>query len=286
MRIEKYQFESLDTHGGAMFASVSGTSEVFKELGDSSSTTAEQITIEVPEPATITLTEEELAQKIQEAEQAAFAQGKAEGQAEGKTQGIEEERIRHNAEAVRFADICQSLQQQLGDFQQQYQQSLQHMTSESTEIALHIAKKIAGRALNQQPVAEFEQAIQQCLQKLQHQPSVIIRIATAQKEALEEVILDLARQSGYDGEVSVEGRPDFQEGQCSAHWQFGHMAYDREQVWQRIEETVAKHTALLVVESDENTDTDEKEYQTMENEAPSPLEPDASSPITLQEETD
>jgi flagellar assembly protein FliH len=108
-----------------------------------------------------------------------------------------------------------------------------HRTDTETlavNFALALARKLAGAALDRDPLAPIEAAATQCFQHLRGVPHLVARIDPALVESVDELLRRLARERGYEGRIVTLGDPDIATGDVRLEWADGGVARDRSRI--------------------------------------------------------
>src|SRR4051812_1621908 len=167
---------------------------------------------------------------------AARAEGYQDGLAEGQRSAAAKaaERLAHAAE--RLADHTAALNAALDDGR--------HATlTDAVELAATIGKKLASHLLAQEPTAEIEALIVECLASLDAVPHLVIRCAPDLADAIREIALARIATSGFAGRLVVLGDPDHAQGDARLEWVDGGIARDRAALEVNIDNRIAAFIA-------------------------------------------
>lgn len=156
--------------------------------------------------------------------------------ADGFRQGVEQGR--HEAEG------------QLGGFAAQLARSAERLFAledvrvaaieeQAAEVAIAVAKAIAGAALAEKPLATLQGAVRECLSHARQAPHLVVRVHESAVEAAEELVQKLTREHGFSGRLIVLGEPDIMPGDGRIEWADGGFVMDRERLSGLIEQAVA-----------------------------------------------
>lgn len=157
--------------------------------------------------------------------------------AEGFRQGVEQGR--HEAEG------------QLGGLAAQLARSAERLFAleetrvaaieeQAAELAIAVAKAIAGAALAERPMATLAGAVRECLSHARSAPHLVVRVHESVVEAAEEMVQKLTREHGFSGRLIVLGEPDIMPGDGRIEWADGGFVMDRERLATLIEQAVAQ----------------------------------------------
>ncbi|RZK87804.1 MAG: flagellar assembly protein FliH, partial [Methylobacterium sp.] len=112
--------------------------------------------------------------------------------------------------------------------------------AQAVEVAVLIARKVAGEALDAAPLASIGEAARAALQHLRGVPHLVVRVHDGLVEEAETLVKRLARERGYEGRLVVLGDPDMHAGDARIEWADGGIVRERA----RIEAAVADALGL------------------------------------------
>jgi flagellar assembly protein FliH len=164
----------------------------------------------------------------------ARAEGFQDGLADGQRSAVVRaaERLAHAAEIL--ADHTAALNASLDDSR--------HATlSEAVDLAATIGRKLAAHLLAQQPTAEIEALITECLASLDAVPHLVIRCAPELADAVREIALARIANSGFSGRLVVLGDPDQALGDAKLEWVDGGLVRDRAALEAEIDARINKY---------------------------------------------
>ncbi len=167
---------------------------------------------------------------------AARAEGYAQGLGEGERSlaAKSAQRLAHAAELL--ADHAAALNAALDDNR--------HATlSDAIDLAAAIGRKLASHLLKQQPTAEIEALIAECLTSIDAVPHLVIRCAPELADAVREIALARIANSGFTGRLVVLGDPDQPAGDARIEWADGGVVRDRALLEAEIERRIAAFVA-------------------------------------------
>jgi flagellar assembly protein FliH len=116
---------------------------------------------------------------------------------------------------------------------------------DASMLAIAAAKSIAGTLIDKQPLSEIESLIEACLAPLRSAPQLVVRLRSAEADALRERLGVIAERAGFNGRLVVIGEENFQPGDCRIEWADGGIMRDRNRAIAAIESTVARHFAAV-----------------------------------------
>lgn len=180
------------------------------------------------------LTESALAAVVGNARADGFQQGVDEGTRSATVRAAE--RLAHAAE--RLADHSAALNAALDDSRRQ-------TLRDAVGLAATIARKLASHLMAQQPTAEIEALIAECLTSLDSVPHLVIRCAPDLADAVREIALARIATSGFAGRLVVLGDPDQALGDAKLEWVDGGIVRDRAaleaEIDKRLQDFLAAH---------------------------------------------
>jgi flagellar assembly protein FliH len=159
-----------------------------------------------------------------------FAQGKTDAEARSSA-----------ARAAAIGAIAQAMLRMLGEVDKAVLSSRE----ESAEVVLHIARKIAGAALDAFPLKEVEALVGECLDKLHREPRIVVRVAEAVVEQLRADIDAMCEQHGFTGRVVVLDEKTLSGADCRIEWADGGIERDLTQIQAAIDEAAERWRASL-----------------------------------------
>jgi flagellar assembly protein FliH len=164
----------------------------------------------------------------------ADAKGRAEGMAAGRASAEARAAERLADEAGRIARTCQALIQTI---------DAERLTVErqAVELALTIARKLAGRLIEREPLAEIRALLAECLGPLRRAPHLVIRINAADSDAIRPHVDKLVKETGFEGRMVILGEDDMAQGDCKIEWADGGIVRDSSQVEVEIDASIGRY---------------------------------------------
>jgi flagellar assembly protein FliH len=164
------------------------------------------------------------------------ANARAEGFEEGRREG-ERSAGAHAAErlaqaAAAIADHTASLSAALDDHRAQ-------VLADAVALAAGIGRKLAAHLLSNQPTAEIDALLVDCLASLDGVPHLVIRCTPNLADAIREIAMTRIATSGFTGRLVVMGDPDIAEGDARIEWVDGGVVRDRAQIEAEIDRRIA-----------------------------------------------
>ena len=93
--------------------------------------------------------------------------------------------------------------------------------AEAAELALAVARKLAGAALERLPQPEIERVIADCLHQMPGEARVVVRVAPAAAAELKARVAEIAHEQGFNGRVLVTPEPSMKHADCRIEWADG-----------------------------------------------------------------
>lgn len=158
---------------------------------------------------------DEHAAKLREAEAVAFARGFEQGRSEARADAEH----RCSAAIERIASGIASLQGQLRAIEAR-------LETEAVEVAIEVARKLAPELVKQEPLAEIASLATGCFRNLVKCPHVVVRVNEELLAIARDKIDDIARRCGLDATLVILAEPDIALGDCSIEWADGGIKRD------------------------------------------------------------
>jgi flagellar assembly protein FliH len=177
---------------------------------------------------------------ISDSEQRAFSAGHAEGRQEAMDQ-----------QPARIAATLEKLAVALSlEFARCEAREMAHEIN-AIELALELARKIAGRAIEHYPVTAIESAVQQCFAEARTAPHVAVRVHESLVEDVRTHLGTLASERGFAGKLIILGEPEIAPGDVRLEWADGGVVRERAAIEAAIEKTIHDHIASVEQPADE-----------------------------------
>lgn len=179
-----------------------------------------------------TLSETAVAALVEDARTAAFAEGFAAG----------EQSVTARA-ASQIASAAQAIGDRVAAFAASFDDMRKETLAESVALAVAVAEKLAGTLIEQQPVAEIEALVAECMATLGSVPHLVIRCHAGLADAVREIATARAREAGFAGRLVVMGEPDVAIGDCRLEWVDGGLVRDRAALAATVDERIVSFLA-------------------------------------------
>jgi flagellar assembly protein FliH len=174
----------------------------------------------------------EVAQKIAEAEARAYRSGYDTALREAK---VESDR--------RAATALQEIGVAIKGIAARYSGIESRMETEAVDVALAVARKLAGELIASEPLGEITALVSDCFAQLVSTPHLVVRINDTLYEAAHARIEALAKQSGFAGRLIILAEPSVQTGDCRIEWADGGVVLERAAIEAKINELVGRYIA-------------------------------------------
>jgi flagellar assembly protein FliH len=168
---------------------------------------------------------------------AALADAEARGYARGLADGLRQAEAEAQA---RLADAMHRLAGAAATLLGTLDARGVELEEAAIDFALALARKLAGAALREEPLAAIAGAAAQAFQHLRGVPHLVVRVNDALVEAADALVQEMARRHGFEGRLVTLGDPSLALGDVRLEWADGGIT--REQA--RIEQAVAAALGL------------------------------------------
>lgn len=164
-------------------------------------------------------------------EAAALAETVARAEAEGYARGLREgQAMAEQQIQARLSDAINRLGLAAAGLIGQSDARDLSREDEAMDFAVALARKIAGEALDAQPLAAIGDAARAALQHLRGVPHLVVRVHESLVDDSEALVKRLARERGFEGRLVVLGEPDLAPGDARMEWADGGVVRDRARI--------------------------------------------------------
>jgi flagellar assembly protein FliH len=164
----------------------------------------------------------------------ADAKGRAEGLAAGRASAEAQAADRLANEAARLANACQTMIRTLDA-------DRLAVEKEAVDLALTIARKLAGRLLDREPLSEIRALLAECLGPLRKAPHLVLRINADDADAVRPHVDRLVKENGFEGRMVILGEDDMARGDCRIEWADGGIIRNSAHIVEGIEASIARY---------------------------------------------
>ncbi|MGL5446496.1 MAG: FliH/SctL family protein [Rhabdaerophilum sp.] len=168
------------------------------------------------------------AQMLEQAREEAHAQGVLEGRA-----------LERDEEAARVTDAMAEIVHRLRDASTHLEATEQEARREALHFALVFARKMAGKLVDEMPVATIEATARAILNDLRGAPHVAVRVEPGLVDAVKSRLTLLFRENGIELKLFVFPDPAVHLGDCRIEWAEGGIVRDRAKLEHLIDQTLA-----------------------------------------------
>mgnify|MGYP001229635400 CR=1 FL=1 len=189
-----------------------------------------------PEPAGIP--EEVVARLVQEAREEGYADGLIAGESNAASMAAQTIAAAAGTLAAHAASMTAALDRARLDNQR-----------DAVELALSVARKLAGHLIASRPTAELEALIAECMPSLSGVPHLVIRCHPDLADQIRDIAQSQIATSGYAGRLVVMGEPDIRLGDGRLEWVDGGLIRDSDLLAAEIDRTIAQYLAALAGDS-------------------------------------
>ena len=108
--------------------------------------------------------------------------------------------------------------------------------AQAIEFGLTLAQKLAGSALDRDPLATIADAAAEAFRHLRGVPHLVVRVNEMLVESVDALIKQMARERGFEGRIVTMGDPEIPPGDIRLEWADGGIVRSQS----RIEQAVAQ----------------------------------------------
>jgi flagellar assembly protein FliH len=152
------------------------------------------------------------------------AAAREQGFQDGFAKGREAARTEANAALTHMAGV---IAQQAEGLLAGQDGRLERIETEAAALAVLLARRLAGAALEAKPQALIEEAARECIVHARSAPHLAVRVNEAFVDEAEKLFGRLTRDSGYAGKVIILGEPEIAPGDARFEWADGGVVIDR-----------------------------------------------------------
>lgn len=155
---------------------------------------------------------------------------------EGKTAATDEE-------TARLARAMESVSMALEQLRHDLEEIQAMASEEAIRFAHDFSVKMAGRILEEKPLAMIAIVAREIFDDLRGHPHVAVRIAPELVDPAKETLNAIARERGFEGRLIIMGEPEIPPGDVRIEWADGGIIRDRNHVEQAIAAGVSRALA-------------------------------------------
>ena len=156
------------------------------------------------------------------------------------TDGVEEGRRQAFAEIESHtAQSMESVSHALKALQQDGQQLREINEGKSAALSYLIARKIAGKLVDENPEGVIETVIQEALRAGHRENTLTVHVSSALAENMKPCVEGLKAQSTFGGEIKVVASPALEGVDCRIEWTDGGLEYNQDDVIKQIDAIIS-----------------------------------------------
>lgn len=108
--------------------------------------------------------------------------------------------------------------------------------AQAIDFGLALARRLAGSALDRDPLATIADAATEAFRHLRGVPHLVVRVNETLVESVDALIKQMARERGFEGRIVTMGEPEIPPGDIRLEWADGGIVRSQS----RIEQAVAQ----------------------------------------------
>ena len=181
------------------------------------------------------------------AEREGYQKGFLEGIKEGRHQAESEQAAINAQLAALGSTFTGSVMPLFEDYKRMYLR----ISQELPKIALAIAQKVAGAALQENAAAQVAEIATRCCESMMSEPQLTITVHESLGDALEKMLSGLAARLPESTHIIILRDPATPKSDCKIEWKMGSMHYSTQEMWDRVEKAVHNMAALSMQEHEQ-----------------------------------
>ncbi|HEX8167987.1 MAG TPA: flagellar assembly protein FliH [Beijerinckiaceae bacterium] len=171
----------------------------------------------------------------------AVAEAEERGRAAGLAQGLAQAQ---GSAPARLAQAAERLAAQAGALLADADARQARLEEEAIAFALAFARKLAGEALDANPLGPVAEAARAAFRHMRAVPHLAVRVNGALVDDVDGLLARLARERGFEGRIVVLGEPDIPLGDARLEWADGGIVRDRSRLEAAVADAAARPPAL------------------------------------------
>lgn len=180
-----------------------------------------------PPPPPPTYSEDQLQQ--------ARIEAKKMGYQEGFAAGLSQANAETESRQIAADEAMKHIAAQIGGLAGQYMQILEAQSSEVSELALLIARKVAEQALSERGVEAIVSMVGRCLPVIYLRPRLVVELNPETLPVAEARLKTLLREEGFEGELQFRANPALGVSDTRLDWGNGAAERSEQALWKQIE---------------------------------------------------
>jgi flagellar assembly protein FliH len=119
------------------------------------------------------------------------------------------------------------------------------LRAQAVTLAHALATRLAGRLMEDHPLAEIEALVTECLGEHYSEPRLVIRTSEALLEPLRERIDALAAEQGFPGHIVLLADPALAGSDCRIEWPDGGVERNRQALLHEVDSAIERYLAQI-----------------------------------------
>lgn len=174
------------------------------------------------------------AEELEAAKTAAYAEGEAAGRAAAYGE--------HQQALERALQAIAAKLSQLASAEERAQLVAR---TEAVELAVAIARKLAGRLIERQPLEQIEALVLGCMDDMRDEPRLVVRAAESVIQLLDQRVDQLVAQSGFGGKLVLVPDETMAPTDCRIDWADGSAERRQTNLEQEVDQAVERYVSGL-----------------------------------------
>jgi flagellar assembly protein FliH len=143
----------------------------------------------------------------------------------------------------RASEAFERIAQAIATMAQELSSLEARLESESVEVAVAVARKLAPQLIAAEPLGEIAALAASCFHQLVAAPHVVVRVGEQIYEIAQPRLEQIAQLHGFQGRLVVIAEPGMALGDCRIEWADGGLSRDRAATEAAIGEAVSRYVA-------------------------------------------
>lgn len=173
--------------------------------------------------------------EIMAAKQQGFADGFSQGHAKGRAEIDREQEVRELQLTQVLQMVAQGLGNEIGVFRKHQAAHVKY----SADVVLMVARKLAGQALESQPLAAIEGMVSECIEMLMGKAQVTLVVHPDLSELLQNYLTTHVPVT-EKMKLIIVGDAKLAKGDCRIEWPGGAAERHTEALWQEMETVIKR----------------------------------------------
>lgn len=116
----------------------------------------------------------------------------------------------------------------------------QSLRQDASDVAIAAARAVAGAALDEFGPEAITDIVGTAVSQLRETPRLVVRVAPALVDNIEQRLTLCAREAGFNGEIAVRADEHASLGDCVLDWSDGSITHNRAAAFEAIEQAAQK----------------------------------------------